>query len=46
VTDILRAIYVGLDGSSQVVVDLIASNDSGASHTTYGRYYILEQVAI
>lgn len=40
------AIYVGLNASNEVVVDLIASNVSGASHTTYGRYYVMQETAI
>ena len=35
-----------LDGSNQCVVVMASSNQSGASHTVFGRYYVMAQTAI
>lgn len=39
-------VRVGLDGSSFAKVVLHSSNQSGANHTAYTRYYLLAQTAI
>lgn len=39
-------VRVGLDGSNNVVVTLHSSNQSGAGHTAFARYYVMAETGI